>query len=262
MALVKRFTLAAMILVLAVPIALAGSNAGGVLVLHDPGLAYTSDATYAGLSGVGCGQDGPAPPALQECELTGYDPISGPNPCNPGAANPTSVMAPGVRHVWYIMAAFPAESCPRLKTLGFRIRYDASKVVVDPTLNGYDASQVSVTLPVPSDTNPPPDNQFPANGSGVSLAFKTARTSQLQELWWFVGYCYSGATDATFAVEVLGGTSGNNSFFGDDLIPVVLDPIASFGRLGLGGADGFNPLAVNPVEKTSWSRIKAAYRPR
>ncbi len=265
MALVNRFTLAALILVLVAPIALAGPNAGGVLVLHDPGLAYTSDP-LVGLSGVGCGQDGPAFPALQECVDTGYDPIGGAIPCVPGAADPTSHISwtlpddKGQLHVWYVMAAFPANSCPRLKTVGFRIRYDASKVYVDASKSkdAYDVAEVSLVQKVPSDQDG--TTEFPGPDTGVAMGFREARTSQLQELWWFVGYSYPGAVDATFGVAVLSGLPGDNSMFGDDVIPVNKEPIAGFGRLGLGGAVGENPTpVVSPVEKTSWSRIKATY---
>ena len=262
MALVKRFTLAALILVLAVPVALAGPNAGGVLVLHDPGLAYTSDP-LVGMSGVGCGLDGP-PDQPYSPVCPPYDPISGPNPCVPGAADPTSHISwpSGAKHVWYVLAAFPEGSCPRLVSVGFRIRYDASKVYVDAakSRDAYDASVVPAPQRVVSDQDGL--TEFPGPDTGVGMSFTSARTSRLQELWWFVGYSYPGAVDATFSVAVLSGLSGDNSNFGDDAIPTNLDPIAGFGTLGLGGAVGQNPDAISPVEKTSWSRIKATYAPR
>ena len=234
MILVKRFILAAVILVLTAPIALAGPNAGGVLVLHDPGLTYTTDATYIGLSGVACGQDGPVSPAVQVCPP--YDPIGGANPCDPEAANPTSAMGHDVMHVWYVMAAFPNWSCPRLKSLGFRIKYDPTKVYVDPSKNGAaDASAFFVTVSSDEDGSP-----FPSDRSGVGLSFTGVRTSRLQELWWFAGYSYSGATAPTFAVEVMSG-AGNN-LFGDDSFPTDTDLIAGFGTLGFDGTVGVNPI--------------------
>jgi hypothetical protein len=245
MALVKRFTLAALILILAAPLALAGPNEGGVLVVHDPGIAYTSDANYQGMSGVGCGQDGPSSePYTPVCPP--YDPIGGPDPCDPNAANPTSHMAPDVKHVWYVLAAFPTGSCPRLKTVGFRIRYDDTKVYVDPTLNGAADAHV-FSLPKPSDQT---GADFPADGSGLGMSFLPAtvsgppiRTSLLQELWWFAGYAVSGAEGAKVDVAAIDGSDRN---FGDDLIPVSLDPIAGFGTLGLGGTTGHNPTPVPP----------------
>ena len=218
-------------------ISLAGPNAGGVLVMHATTLEYTSDVDYAGMSGVACGQDGPSFPAIQECPP--YDPIGGADPCIPEAANPTSTMLDDVPHVWYIMAAFPPAafplgSCPRLKTMGFRLRYDPTKVAV--VANGADDYEISLQLPLPSDVD---QSGFPSNRSGMALSFWDARTSRLQEIWWFAGYSYSGAQEATFAVEVLEG-EGNGSFV-DDSFPSHLDEIAGFGVLGLGGATGYNP---------------------
>jgi hypothetical protein len=149
-----------------------------------------------------------------------------------------------VRHVWYVMAAFPVGSCPRLKTVGFRIRYDESKVYVDPALNGA-ADAHAFSVPKPSDQD---GRDFPHDGSGVGMSFPPAtvggpavRTSLLQELWWFAGYAVSGAEGATLDVAAIDGSDRN---FGDDLIPVSLDPIAGFGTLGLGGTVGQNPLPI------------------
>jgi hypothetical protein len=260
MALVKRFTLATMILVLTVPIALAGPNDGGVLVVHATTLEYTADTpSYIGLSGIACGQDGPPFPGPQECENTGYDPIGGADPCDQFAANATSTVAALVPHVWYVLAAFPLDSCPRLKGLAFRIKYDATKVLI--VANGVSDPAWSILFPLVSTEDSSP---FPSDRSGISLGFTDSRTSRLQEVWWFAGYSYGEATDATFALMAessLGG--GQNVYFVDDSIPQQLDLIADFGVLGLGGATGHNPRPeVTPVEKTSWSRIKATYGPR
>ncbi len=188
---------------------------------------------------------------LQECEDTGYDPIGGAIPCVPGAADPTSHISwpplPDGKqqlHVWYVMAAFPANSCPRLKTLGFRIRYDPSKVYVDAakSMDAYDVAEVSVVQKVPSDQDG--TTEFPGPDTGVAMGFRATRTSRLQELWWFVGYSYPGAVDATFGVSVLSGLPGDNGMFRDDAIPVNKELIAGFGRLGLGGAIGENPTAI------------------
>ena len=242
-----RLATTAIAFMLLASVALAGPNADGVLVLHDPGIAYTSDANYIGLSGVACGQDGP-PDQPYSPVCPPYDPSSGPNPCDPRAADPTSHISwpDGAKHVWYVMAAFPEGSCPRLHYVGFRIRYDASKVYVDAakSRDAYDASVVPAPQRVVSDQDG--TTPFPGPDTGVGMAFTSARTSQLQELWWFVGYSYPGAVDATFSVSVLSGLAGDNSNFGDDAIPTNLDPIAGFGRLGLGGAVGENPTPGPP----------------
>lgn len=252
----KRFTLAAMMLILAAPIALAGPNWGGVLVVHATTLAFTSDTpTYVGLSGVACGQDGPAFPAVQQCPP--YDPIGGVTPCVPNAANPTSTMPADVPHVWYVMAAFADNACPRIKSLGFQIEYDATKVQIVGQGVAVPDDAVAVKLPVPSTED---GAAFPANRSGMAVSFSNPRTSQLQEVWWFAGYSYADAVDATFALKVLPG--GGNDSFVDDTVPAVLDPITAFGVLGLGGTSGENPQAINPVETTSWGRLKATYGPK
>ncbi len=218
-------------------IAKAGPNAGGVLVMHATALEYTSEAgSYAGLSGVACGQDGP--PETQECPP--YDPIGGADPCDPLAANPTSTMPAEVPHVWYIMAAFPPESCPRLKGVAFRIHYDLNRVAL--VAEGASDSEVAVTQPIPSDLD---GASFPGNRSGMEMAFAETRTSRLQEIWWFAGYAYSEATDATFAVEEL-EIYGDDCFV-DDSWPRVLDEIAGFGVLGLGGATGHNPSWLDAI---------------
>jgi hypothetical protein len=237
---VKPVTVA-LALILLTSVALAGPNEGGMLVVHAPSLVWTSDvASYAGMSGVACGQDGPASPA-PECPP--YDPIGGAIPCDPFAANPTSTMAEGVTQVWYVLAAFWPYTCPRLKALAFRIRYDESKIFVSAGFNGPSDPETALTLPLPSDQN---QNQFPADGSGMTLSFTKVRTSLLQELWWFSGYVYVGATDATFALDIV--REENNDVFVDDAVPSHADPIAGVGVLGLGGgAVGYNPNSPLPV---------------
>ncbi len=252
MALVKQFALAVLILALISPIALAGPNEGGVLVMHATTLEYTSDVEdYTGMSGVRCGQDGPLAPSQQVCPP--YDPIGGADPCNPLAANPTSTIAAEVPTVWYVMAAFADDSCPRLKGVTFRIHYDPTKVAI--TANGESDADVAITVPLNSDEDNSP---FPANRSGMGMSFLNARTSRLQEIWWFAGYAYAGVSDATFAVEVAAG----NAYFADDSNPRKEDTIQGFGILGLGGTTGSNPepLPPLPVEAASWGRIKATYR--
>ncbi len=216
----RPFLLALAFLLFAPP-ALAGPNEGGVLVLHATTLEYTVDVdTYMGMSGVACGQDGPPSPQAQECPP--YDPVGGAVPCNPLAFVSISTMPAEVAHVWYVLAAFPPGSCPRLKGVGFRIHYDPNKVMVEA--DGPSDEMVSVPVPVPSDED---NREFPSNRSGIGLGFTEARTSLLQEIWWFAGYAYGGAPGATFAVEPLAGSES----FNDDSNPRVLDQIEGFGVL-------------------------------
>jgi hypothetical protein len=250
MAFVKRITLAVMFLAVVAPIALAGPNAGGVLAVHATTLEYTVDTpTYVGLSGVACGQDQPEQPSVNQCPP--YDPVDGALPCNPLAANPTLGIPPaGKSYVWYVMAAFARDSCPRLAGVAFRFTYDPTKVVV--VASGTDPGNFAQM--VNSDID---DAAFPASGSGVGVGFSAGtRTSWLQEVYWFAGYAYDGAVDATWTLKI---KDANDKFFVDDSSPKIKDPIFGFGKLGLGGAAGENPTPALPTEETSWGRIKADY---
>lgn len=251
MAFVKRITLALMILAVAAPAALAaGANAGGVLVVHATTIAYTVDdvSTYWGRSGVGCGQDLPAQPERNVCPP--YDPADGANPCLPTAANPTMATPPaGTSYVWYVMAAFAEGSCPRLKAVGFRFDYDPLKIAI--TAQGTDPDIFEVQLP--SDEGP----AFPGPGSGVGVTFPLqTKTSRLQEIYWFAGYAYDGAVDATWTLRAKSATDFS---FVDDSAPPKTDRIEGFGKLGLGGTAGVNIPPVSPTEEISWGRVKATY---
>ena len=211
----------------------AGPNAGGVLVVHATTIVYTADPSgYAGDSGVACGQDGPAPPGVQQCPP--YDPIDGAIPCSPSAANPTSTMPAGVPHVWYVMAAFPENSCPRLKGVSFRVDYERTRMVI--LAQGPASGTFEVTLDSDLDGQP-----FPASGSGTGVAFDTVRTSLLQEVYWFAGYAYGCAGGAVFSLRA---KDREDHAFVDDSQPPLQDYIAGFGDLGLGGAIGFYPFPL------------------
>jgi hypothetical protein len=220
---------------LAGPSAQAGPNDGGVLVVHATSQLYTSDTqSYMGLSGVACGQDGPPAP-MQACPP--YDPIGGADPCINTAANPTSPVAAGVPHVWYVMAAFPDPGCPRLKAVSFRIDFDPTKMALEAW--GTDPETFEITFPSDLDEAP-----FPAAGSGTGLVLYPTTTSLLQELYWFAGYAYEGESDVTFALRE---KESFDDVFVDDSIPTNMDLIRGFGILGLGGTIGSNPTPGGPA---------------
>lgn len=209
-----------------------GGNWGGVLVVHATTIEYSAGvATYMGQSGVACGQDLPLPPSRNVCPP--YDPADGAIPCNPWAANPTLASAQaGKSYVWYVMAAFPETSCPRLKALAFRFDYDAAKVAIVASGCDPDAFTVSIN----SDRD---EQEFPAPGSGVGITFPLAtRTSLFQEIYWFAGYAYQEVVDATWQLRA---KSSTDHYFVDDSAPPRKDQIQGFGRLGLGGTAGENP---------------------
>ena len=79
----------------------AGPNEGGTLIVHrDPSLIYTAEQDYCGQSDLGNCEDAV---------------VSAP-------ADPESVV------VFHLLAAFPADSSPRLKGLSFGIEYDTARL--------------------------------------------------------------------------------------------------------------------------------------
>lgn len=259
MTILKRMAWGALVVIATTSVAsaAAGPNHAGVLVVHATSVAYTSDtANYTGQSGIWCGNDGPEPPNVQQCEP--YDPYNGTIPCVPTAANPTSTMPADAAHVWYVMAAFPPDndSCPRVKAIAFGIKYDESKLVIAATgLCG--TSDDVFELPAPSAEDGQP---WPASESGMALSFTQVRTSQLMELYWFAGYAYAGATNVTFEIA---NYPNQAMKFVDDSVPPKEDAIVvgvETGVLGFNGTVGLNPApSPNPVEEISWGQIKATY---
>jgi len=79
-----------------------------------------------------------------------------------------------------------------------------------------------------------PLGDWPASGSGTAVTWSEAQTSQIQPMYWFVGYEYY-QVGGTFSL-VPHPTGG--SVFADDSIPAVIDVVAAFGALGFNGAVG------------------------
>jgi hypothetical protein len=237
-------------------LALAGPNAGGVLVVHSASVAYTTDLpSYNGLSGVACGQDGPAPPFEPECPP--YDPYAGQIPCIPTAANPTSPVPDGSAQVWYVLAAFAETGCPRLQAVAFGVEYDESQVTI--VASGPAGAEGVITFTPESDWED--GSEWPTSGSAVTESYTTTRTSLLQELYWFAGYAYGPATFATAETYL----PQQPTTFADDSIPPQLDTPAGLGVLGFRGVIGWNPvpnpgLPPSPIERTGWGQVKQHYR--
>ena len=85
-------------------VVLAGPNDGGVLLVHDFGLLYTSDSsTY--LSPV---------PACDDID----------------AELPTGIPTGGTGYVWKVLAAFPENASPRLKATAFGATFGAEVYVL------------------------------------------------------------------------------------------------------------------------------------
>ena len=173
----------------------AGADAGGVLLVHaNSSLSYTTDVKdYAGRG------------ALKD-----------------GAQALTSVpLTSGHTSVFFVYAAFPPESSPRLTGVTFGIRYDARKI-------GLVAHGKCGDTEIPGPKWPAPD-------TGTSVVWKTAQTSKLTEIYWFAGYAYAKADTTSFALTAHPDTN-LGGFFADDAVPAQLDPITAYGRLGFGTA--------------------------
>ncbi len=126
--------------------------------------------------------------------------------------NPTTT----VFRVW---AAFPPDSSPRLKGLTFGLRYDPAKVVL---LNYGTCGDFE--LPGPG---------WPGTGTGTSMLWDAAQTSNPVEAYWFQGYAYSYVDGDTTSLA-LTPHPDQGGYFVDDAKPGALDPIAAYGAIGFG----------------------------
>ncbi|MCA9758822.1 MAG: hypothetical protein KDA27_23715 [Candidatus Eisenbacteria bacterium] len=238
----------------------AGPNAGGTLIIHAaPGIAYTDDL----------------PPLCEIVDL--------PGDCSGAVTNlPGGSSEP---HVWWIAAAFPNGSSPRLAGVTLGVHYDDAAI----TLVDYG----------PCGDFELHDEAWPAPGSGTAITWGVAQTDHLVSIYGFAGYEYYG-NDVTFCV---GQPAVRNAVFADDSVPSQLDPVVDFGCLGFNGDPGYlacpdgppligaccvgetcvqlteadcsdqggtawyldtpcepNPCAPVPTVEESWGRIKGQYR--
>ena len=199
-------------------VASAGPNAGGVLWVHDTGVAFSSDPMTF-------------PPAPANC--AGVDnqmPLwDGVNPAEPE------------NRIWTVYAAFPAGSSPRLYSVGWGTQFPeiatsaASYVVVTAgdRPNGETASTIFF-IGV---------GGFPtASGGTIGQTFpQGARTDLVTALFSFWGYAASdGSASPTWSTVPKVGDAN----FGDDASPGAnTDPIMGYGSLGF-GAPGTTPCPV------------------
>ena len=241
--------------------ALAGPNAGGVLAVSDPGVAYQG----AGLPYCTKGVD----PPTCEAAMTEHD--------------------GGDRCVWKVYAVFKVCSFPRLKALDFGVNYDAwptdptGLVILDHGACIGDFANGAQEYPGPG---------WPSPGTNDVVIFQFAQTSTIDLFYWFAGYAYDAGSNL-FALT--GGKYGG--MFADDSTPPLQDPIVGYGTLGFNqpgyvpcqdenlgaccaGTDCTitcedlchgtwlgpdfpcepNPCKPTPVAIRSWGRIKSGYR--
>ena len=176
-------------------VALAGPNAGGVILVHNPNLPYAGPGTY-------CGQGD----ALSSCE----------------AANTELYGSDNSYRVWKVYAAFGPCSAPRLKAIAWGVHYDLWIIVLDhgPCIGDFNNGAFEQAGP-----------GWPGSDTGDAVLFQYTQTSTLVEYYWFAGYAYYGQP-GTFQLRD-NPDPGYGGNFADDSSPLPLrDPIAGYGALG------------------------------
>jgi hypothetical protein len=128
--------------------------------------------------------------------------------------------------LWFLYAAFPSGSSPRLKVVTFGCQFDADSVGL----------LWAAPRPGSSELRYEPTASWPYPGSGTMMGFAEALTDSVDEIYCFAGY---GPEGETFAV-VANPDSVQGGVFADDGTPSTLDSIADFGSLGFGMA-GWHP---------------------
>jgi hypothetical protein len=199
--------MALVVLALASAPASAGPNSGGVIYVHNTGIAWTTDPL-------------PPTPAPSCGDVVNYIPMGD----QPGDVSETLI--------WKAYAAFPANSSPRLKTCGWGISYP-SVGGGGVTVEHNDAQNLAVFYIT--------SEGWPASGSEVGMSFTDgARTDLVSELWWFSGYAHAGLAGEPQVFSIVANSAPGNQVFGDDAFPANEDPITGYGSLGFGVA-GYTP---------------------
>lgn len=150
-------------------LAIAGPNAGGVLVVHaGEDIVYTTD--HNGY-----------------CEVPGF-----PGECSDLDTNlPADVTR---AQVWWVVACFPPESQPRVKGVEFGVQYNQQELGI---VDWGDCDEFSI-----QSTN------WPAPGTGVAIVFGQTHTESVFPLYWFAGYAYLEG-DFGFSLRGYPGHGGN-----------------------------------------------------
>lgn len=191
----KTFLMAVAALACIGSVALAGPNAGGVILVHNPNLPYAGQGDY-------CGQGG----ALASCEQ----------------ANTELDGSDNSYWVWKIYAAFAPCSAPRLKAIAWGVHYDPWIIVLDhgPCIGDFNNGAFEQAGP-----------GWPASDTGDAVLFQFTQTNILTEYYWFAGYAYYGQPGQFCLRDNPDPGYGGN--FADDSSPLPLrDPIAGYGCLG------------------------------
>jgi len=184
--------------------AVAGPNAGGILVVHFTGQSYTTDQAL---------------------------PIASPAPANCAEVNtqaPVGIEAGKAGYLWKVYAVFPTGSSPRLKGLSWGMNKTADTYIL------------GASLPSPSDFEVTQGGWPNTAGASIGESFPSgAKTTQISEIYDFVGYGYAGASFCTQPHAV------QEPVFVDDAVPANKDLIAGYGCMGF-GVPGSKPCPPEP----------------
>lgn len=221
--------------------ALAGPNAGGVMLLHtDNAVVYTADTNYAGLSGHPC-----LPNTFGDCPEP--DNLCGCSWVTSGGIKTASTRALGEVSVVWLLAAFPDNACARVKAAVFGITWTGDPSGSQLAFGTYgNAGDLEI-----------PQAGWPGQNLGNAITFGSTKHGEIIELYWFSIYAYIETE-----MKVRGNPAqGNRAEFGDDSTPALVDAVAGFGGMGFGGNPGSVPsLACStPTQQTSWGSIKATF---
>jgi len=189
-------------------VAFAGPNAGGVLVVHNTGLVWSS-------------ADTPRPPDT-------------PVPTSCSAI--VNTIPAGDLMVWKIYAVFPQASSPRLASTAYGVALNK------PADSGISIQGFGLANTGDFEVN---DGVLWPNGGGLGEAFTAGlRTATINDLYWFGGYGYlgSGGETPTFCTEKW---VAQPAIWVSDGVPALEDDIAGFGCLGFGGP-GYPPCPAEP----------------
>ena len=113
-----------------------------------------------------------ANPSIIYSDGTDYCGQSGLTACD--SAVVTLPADPGVPKVFWATAAFPDSSSPRMSVITFGVDYDSTKFAIVEHHQCGDTELPMTTWPSP--------------GSGTAVAWNTAQTDQLRDVYWFRGY--------------------------------------------------------------------------
>jgi len=189
---------------------MAGPNAGGILVVHDTGVAFSTDT--------------PLPPVSEP----------------PASCGQLDLQAePGFVGIWKVYAVFPTGSSPHLKGVSWGIHFNlagGSGVVVN-----------TAGLSNPGDFEVTQGGWPNTSDASIGEAFSAGtRLGQIEECYWFAGYGYLGGAGEPAFFCTQPHAVQPPQFVDDGYTGTVLrDDIAGFGCLGF-GAPGSAPCPPEP----------------